>query len=42
MKYGLLLLKNPNFKLEHESVPVDKIKIVACNSKKPGEAENKN
>jgi len=36
------IIKNPNFKLEHESVPVDKIKIVACNSKKPGEAENKN
>ncbi|CAG8776509.1 9027_t:CDS:2, partial [Cetraspora pellucida] len=31
--------KNPNFKLENEQVHVDKIKIVACNAKKPGEAE---
>ncbi|CAG8524789.1 16204_t:CDS:2 [Funneliformis caledonium] len=35
------IIKNPNFKLESDQVLVDKIKIVACNSKKPGEAENK-
>ncbi|CAI2161715.1 7644_t:CDS:2 [Funneliformis geosporum] len=37
------IIKNPNFKLDSSepSVLVDKIKIVACNSKKPGEAENK-
>ncbi|KAF0540268.1 transcription initiation factor IIA, gamma subunit, helical domain-containing protein [Gigaspora rosea] len=33
------IIKNPNFKLENEQVHVDKIKIVACNAKKPGEAE---
>nr|CAG8488419.1 6064_t:CDS:2 [Entrophospora candida]CAG8502491.1 7822_t:CDS:2 [Entrophospora candida] len=37
------IIKNPNFKLDqNEAIQVDKIKIVACNSKKPGEAENKN
>jgi len=33
------IIKNPNFKLEHEQIHVDKIKIVACNAKKPGDAE---
>nr|CAG8575108.1 2646_t:CDS:2 [Entrophospora candida] len=36
------IIKKPNFKLDqNEHLHVDKIKIVACNSKKPGESENK-
>ncbi|KAJ2692280.1 Transcription initiation factor IIA subunit 2, partial [Coemansia spiralis] len=30
-------IKNPSFKFDHESVSADKIKIVACNAKRPGE-----
>ncbi|KAJ1930175.1 Transcription initiation factor IIA subunit 2 [Tieghemiomyces parasiticus] len=32
------ILRNPSFKLEDEILTVDKIKIVACNARKPGEA----
>ncbi|CDH57140.1 transcription initiation factor iia small chain [Lichtheimia corymbifera JMRC:FSU:9682] len=31
------IVENPNFKFEQESVTADKIKIVACNAKRPGE-----
>ncbi|CDS04103.1 Putative Transcription initiation factor IIAFT subunit 2 [Lichtheimia ramosa] len=31
------IVENPNFKFEQESITADKIKIVACNAKRPGE-----
>ncbi|OLL23755.1 Transcription initiation factor IIA subunit 2 [Neolecta irregularis DAH-3] len=31
------IIKNPQFRFENETLQVDKVKIVACNSKKPGE-----
>ncbi|CAG8529074.1 8472_t:CDS:2 [Paraglomus occultum] len=33
------IIKDPNLRIEHEQLHVDKIKIVACSAKKPGEAE---
>ncbi|KAI9278405.1 transcription initiation factor IIA, gamma subunit, helical domain-containing protein [Phascolomyces articulosus] len=31
------IIENPNFKFEQETVSADKVKIVACNAKRPGE-----
>ncbi|KAG0248232.1 Transcription initiation factor IIA small chain (TFIIA 13.5 kDa subunit), partial [Actinomortierella ambigua] len=31
------VLSNPTFRFEHESVTADKVKIVACKSRVPGE-----
>ncbi|KAL0092503.1 transcription initiation factor IIA, gamma subunit, helical domain-containing protein [Phycomyces blakesleeanus] len=31
------IIENPNFKFDQESVSADKVKIVACNAKRPGE-----
>ncbi|KTW32943.1 transcription initiation factor IIA subunit 2 [Pneumocystis murina B123] len=31
------IIKNPSFRLENDTMISDKIKIVACNSKKPGD-----
>ncbi|KAI9319695.1 transcription initiation factor IIA, gamma subunit-domain-containing protein [Dichotomocladium elegans] len=31
------IIENPQFKFENESVTADKVKIVACNAKRPGE-----
>ncbi|CAG8658789.1 6131_t:CDS:2, partial [Ambispora leptoticha] len=35
------IIENPNFRLDNDNIAVDKIKIVACNAKKPGDADNK-
>ncbi|KAG0256798.1 Transcription initiation factor IIA small chain (TFIIA 13.5 kDa subunit) [Linnemannia exigua] len=32
------VLSNPTFRFEHESVTADKVKIVACKARVPGEA----
>ncbi|KAJ1676846.1 Transcription initiation factor IIA subunit 2 [Spiromyces aspiralis] len=32
------IVKNPSFKFEHDNVTADKVKIVACNARRPGEA----
>ncbi|PIA13787.1 transcription initiation factor IIA, gamma subunit [Coemansia reversa NRRL 1564] len=31
------IIKNPTFKFDHEAATADKIKIVACNARRPGE-----
>ncbi|KAF7725613.1 Transcription initiation factor IIA small chain (TFIIA 13.5 kDa subunit) [Apophysomyces ossiformis] len=31
------IIENPNFKFDQETVVADKVKIVACNAKRPGE-----
>ncbi|KAJ2617273.1 Transcription initiation factor IIA subunit 2 [Coemansia sp. RSA 1365] len=31
------IIKNPKFKFDHETATADKIKIVACNARRPGE-----
>ncbi|PVU98380.1 hypothetical protein BB560_005680 [Smittium megazygosporum] len=31
------IISDPNFKFEHESVSADKVKIVACNARRPDE-----
>ncbi|KAJ2001300.1 Transcription initiation factor IIA subunit 2 [Coemansia thaxteri] len=31
------IIKNPNFKFDHDITAADKVKIVACNAKRPGE-----
>ncbi|KAL1921767.1 uncharacterized protein VTP21DRAFT_10409 [Calcarisporiella thermophila] len=31
------IIENANFKFEQDSVEADRVKIVACNAKKPGE-----
>ncbi|ORX44252.1 transcription initiation factor IIA, gamma subunit [Hesseltinella vesiculosa] len=31
------IVENPSFKFDQDTVTADKVKIVACNSKKPGE-----
>ncbi|CAG8588700.1 11566_t:CDS:2 [Ambispora gerdemannii] len=35
------IIERPNFRLDNDNIPADKIKIVACNAKKPGDADNK-
>ncbi|KAK9686033.1 Transcription initiation factor IIA subunit 2 [Basidiobolus ranarum] len=32
------IIENPTFRFEHDTVLADKVKIVACNAKKPGDA----
>ncbi|KAJ1966074.1 Transcription initiation factor IIA subunit 2 [Dipsacomyces acuminosporus] len=31
------IIKNPTFKFEHDNTTADKVKIVACNARRPGE-----
>ncbi|RUP44019.1 transcription initiation factor IIA, gamma subunit, helical domain-containing protein, partial [Jimgerdemannia flammicorona] len=31
------IIENPNFRFEHDTVAAEKVKIVACNAKRPGE-----
>lgn len=31
------IIENPNFKFDQETISADKVKIVACNAKRPGE-----
>ncbi|KAI7829218.1 transcription initiation factor IIA, gamma subunit, helical domain-containing protein [Kickxella alabastrina] len=31
------IIKNPTFKFDHDSASADKVKIVACNARRPGE-----
>ncbi|KAJ2546687.1 Transcription initiation factor IIA subunit 2 [Coemansia sp. RSA 1933] len=31
------IIRNPTFKFDHETATADKVKIVACNLKRPGE-----
>ncbi|KAI7868446.1 transcription initiation factor IIA, gamma subunit, helical domain-containing protein [Spinellus fusiger] len=31
------IIENPNFKFDQEAVSAEKVKIVACNAKRPGE-----
>lgn len=31
------IIENPNFKFDQDTVSADKVKIVACNAKRPGE-----